>query len=110
MLNLMSFPAFNRMLAKHLAQALRAGTACDEALVLRCYSTARRDVASAPSPSKDPLILEAQALCVAHDLQALQRRCEQLRRLPLHEAESAILQMLDPDLRISPVRMRPTYF
>lgn len=93
-------PAFNRLLAKHLAKALKAGAECDHALVLRCHATARRDVMLPPGFASDPLALEIQALCITHDLQVLRQNRNELVKLSLADAEARIFRLLNADLRV----------
>ena len=96
----MSLPVFNRMLARCLAQALKAGEICNKSLVVDCYAAARRDANLQPETPTDPLVLDIQALCIAHDLRVLKANHEELVSLSIEEAEAAILRLLNPDLRI----------
>lgn len=97
----MSLPAFNRILAHHLALALIAGAPCDEELVTRCYETAGRDIEPAIRENEDPLARDIRMLCIAHDLDALRHNESRLRRMSLSEAETEILQLLNPDVRVA---------
>ena len=94
----MSLPAFNRVLARHLAQALTSGAACDQDLLAHCYTRARHDCHLHTPLATDPLAQDVRLLCMAQDLRALKQNQARLRRLPLPEAEAEIFRLLNPDL------------
>ena len=106
----MSLAAFNRVLARHLATALKAGADCDADLITRCYATARRDVRLPNRLADDPLAMEIRMMCVTHDLHALKQNERKLRRLTLREAEGAIFHLLNPDLRVAESESSGSFF
>jgi hypothetical protein len=95
----MSLPAFNRTLVRQIAQSIKAGANCDHAMVTQCYQAAQRESGTEPSAVQDELAMEFQTLCIAQDLEVLQKYREQFVRLPLHEMEAALFRLLNPELR-----------
>lgn len=97
----MSLPAFNRILSRYLASSLHAGIACDEALVLQCYSRAARAVPLPGRGDDDLLTMEIRRMCVDHDLQALRQHQLRLRQMSPQDAETEIYRLLNPELRVA---------
>ena len=106
----MTLPAFNRVLVRHLAQSLKSGAACDESLVQECYAAAQREVTAAVAPADDALGAEIQSLCIAQDLEVLQKYQEPLARLSTHELESALYRLLNPELRTATNQRKSVVF
>jgi hypothetical protein len=97
----MSLPAFNRTLVKQLAQSIKAGAPCDKTMVTQCYQAAQREAGAEPPSAQDELAQEFQTLCIAQDLEVLQKYRSQFDLLPLHEMEAALFRLLNPDVRVS---------
>lgn len=106
----MTLPAFNRVLARHLALALTAGAPFDRELVMRCYRMAGRDAELILRGREDPLAMEIRTLCIDHDLGVLQRNEARLRMMSQPQAETELLRLLNPDLRVTGVESEERLF